>query len=293
LAPHELALVLFALGLSVTTAASALGLAGGAIISPFLILAIGLEPRLAIGTTVLGVFAAILSASLAYVRQKRVDFKLALLFDALDVLGVALGAYLTVVLLPEVLACSLGAFLLYSGIRLAVRTLRATFRERGRPLAASSQEEASNGAIWRRTIVDKDGRAYSYGLSKAGLMTAILGSFFSGLISGMLGLGGGLTDLSLMLLLGVPMEVAMATAMFGMLLTRVSSVVAHILLGNVKIELAAPLAFGALIGGQLGPRIASKLRPEVLKLVFSSIVLALGFVLLLRSALSLASMLSP
>ena len=286
----ELALALFALGLSVTAAASTLGLAGGAIISPLLILALGLEPRLAVGTTVLGVFAAIISASAAYIRQGRVDIWLALVFDALDVLGVALGAYLTIILLPELLALSLGVFLLYSGTRITARTLRSWLREEGgqRPRSGTADK-----IVWRRVIVDRDGKIYSYGLSSTGLATAIVGSFFSGLVSGMLGLGGGVMDLSLMLLLGVPVEVAAATAMFGMLLTRASSVVAHALLGNIRLELAAPLALGALIGGQIGPRLSKRIKPELLRLAFASIVLVLGSLLLYRSLTAIVGALMP
>lgn len=276
----ELAALLFSLGLTVTAAASALGLAGGAIISPLLILGLGIEPRLAVGTTILGVFAAVLSASVAYLRQGRVDIWLALLFDALDILGVALGAYMTIVLLPDVLALCMGAFLLYSGSRLALRVLRQWLRP---PNNQGSGSPDQREAIWHRVVVDRGGEAFSYSLGRRGLAVAVVGSFFSGLVSGMLGLGGGVMDLSLMLLLGIPIEVAAPTAMFGMLLTRASSVVAHALLGNISLEFAAPLALGALIGGQIGPRLAKRIRPEALKLAFASIVLVLGSLLLYRS----------
>jgi len=272
----KIAILLFALGLSVTSVASALGLAGGAIISPTLILVLGLEPRVAIGTTIMGVFTAVLSASLAYLKQKRVDIRLALLFDALDVVGVALGAYLTVVLPPELLVAFLGAFLLYTGGRLAYKVLS------GQHEAETREKSVRDRRIWKRTIIDAEGRAYSYGLGLSGLAAAIGGSFFSGLVSGMLGLGGGVMDLSIMLLLGIPVEIAVPTVMFGMLLTRVSSVVAHALLGNIRLDTAIPLALGALVGGQLGPRIFKKARPGVLKLAFSCIVMALGVMLLLR-----------
>ena len=52
-------LFLFLLGLAVVTPASMIGLAGGVAILPALMLAFGLEPRFAIGTTVVAVFLAI------------------------------------------------------------------------------------------------------------------------------------------------------------------------------------------------------------------------------------------
>ena len=271
--------LLFALGLSATAAFSAIGLAGGAIVSPVLILVLGLKPRIAVGTTVVGVFAAVLSASLAYLRQKRVNVKLALLFDALDVVGVALGAYLTTVLRPELLASILGAFLVSSGTRIMAKAMLELRRK---------EPARGGGSLVECGAVGQESPSYRLGAREFAI--AVLGSLFSGLASGLLGLGGGVVDLSLMLLMGVPMEVAAPTAMFGMLITRGSSVVAHVLMGNVRAELAIPLAAGAFIGGQVGPRLFKRARPEHLKLAFSCITLALGTFLLLRS---LADLLRP
>ena len=270
-------LLLFLLGLSVTTLASMVGLAGGALISPILIIWLGIEPRLAIGATVLSVFLAIASASSAYMREGRVDYKLALLFDALDVAGVVLGAYATVVLRPELLELALGSFLIYSGLRNMARALGAP--DRGGAAAGGW----TGRGTWVRRITDRRGRCFTYALGPREMLLAISGSFFSGLVSGMLGLGGGLIDLSIMLLVGVPFEVAAATAMFGMLLTRATSIAAHAVLGNIRPGIAIPLGAGAFLGGQVGPRLSGRVSPRLLKTGFSLAVSSLGSVLLIRA----------
>ena len=162
--------LLFALGLSATAAFSAIGLAGGALVSPVLILVLGLKPRIAVGTTVVGVFAAVLSASLAYLRQKRVNVKLALLFDALDVVGVALGAYLTTVLRPEFLASILGAFLVSSGTRIMAKAMLELRREGPPPRGGNLVERGAEGQ-----------GSPSYRLGIRELVIAVFGSLFSGL----------------------------------------------------------------------------------------------------------------
>jgi len=283
------ALLLFLLGLVVATPASTIGLAGGVVILPALILAFGLEPRFAIGTTVVAVFLAIASASVAFVRSRRVDYKLALLFDALDVVGVALGAYLTVILLPDILALALSAFLIYSGLRGLKKVFSKASGERERPTEPTRE---GGRAAWRIRHVDKSGRLYAYELGPKELAIAVGGSFFSGLISGMLGLGGGLVDISLMLLVGVPFEIASATAMFGMLITRASSVVAHVILGNVRPDVAIPLSIGAFLGGQLGPRLSGHVSPRALRAGFSLVALSFGIVLLARAFFNLMALLS-
>ena len=283
------ALLLFLLGLAVATPASMIGLAGGVAILPALILAFGLEPRFAIGTTVVAVFLAIASASAAFMRSGRVDYKLALLFDALDIAGVVLGAYLTVILLPDVLALAVGAFLIYSGLRGLRRVFGKALGERERSTEFSRE---SGRAAWRIRHVDRMGRTYVYELGLKELAIAVGGSFFSGLISGMLGLGGGLVDLSLMLLVGIPFEIASATAMFGMLITRASSVVAHLALGNVRADVAIPLSMGAFLGGQLGPRLSGRVSPRGLRAGFSLVALSFGIALLARACYNLMALLS-
>ena len=269
--------MLFLLGLSVTTLASMVGLAGGAVISPVLIMGFGLEPRFAIGATVLSVFLAIISASLAYMREGRVDYKLALLFDALDVAGVAVGAYATVVLRPELLALALGVFLLYSGLRNIKRAIWGT----GRDGPVTGVERGR--ALWTGRVIDREGRCFTYALGPREVALAVVGSFFSGLVSGMLGLGGGLVDLSLMLMVGIPFEIAAATAMFGMLLTRASSIAAHTILGNIRPDVAVPLGVGAFLGGQIGPRLSGRVSPRLLKACLSFLAFSLGLALLLQA----------
>ena len=170
------------------------------------------------------------------------------------------------------MAAILGAFLVPSGARIMARAVGELGRRERSPQGRQPDEAWSRGQ-----------GSPGYRLGARELAVAVLGSLFSGLASGLLGLGGGVVDLSLMLLIGVPMEVAAPTAMFGMLITRGSSVVAHVLMGNVRVELAIPMAAGAFVGGQIGPRLFRRVRPELLKLAFSCLALALGTLLLLRS----------
>ena len=270
---------LFLLGLGVSTPASMIGLAGGAILSPLLIMVFGLEPRLAIGATVLAAFLTIVSASLAFIKKGRVDYKLALLLDALDVLGVALGAYATIILRPELLALALGIFLLFSGSRTILGTIRG---ERG-----EARRREQKRRVWRRRLVDREGKVFTYELDVGDMLLAVIGSFFSGLASGMLGLGGGVVDLSVMLVMGVPFEVAAATAMFGMLITRVSSITAHAVLGNIRPEVAIPLGLGSFLGGQIGPRLSGRVSSRILKLAFALLASSLGLLLVIRAAQAL------
>ncbi|MEM4168861.1 MAG: sulfite exporter TauE/SafE family protein [Thermoproteota archaeon] len=260
------AISLILIAFASTTLLSAVGLAGGVLIVPALILIFRLESRYASGTSIFAIIFGIFSAAFTYFRQRRVDVKLALLFDTLDILGVVAGAYLAVILPSLVTALLMGVFLIFSAWRLwagGVKHLRNVVRGRRRI------------AIKRR-LTDRDGNIYEYELGVPELALSQLASILSGVATGLFGIGGGAVDTTVMILIGVPPHVAVATSVFGMTITKIAGLFSHLALGNVLPEYGVPLAVGATLGGQLGPRISKRLRPLMLRKALSIVVLIIG-----------------
>lgn len=249
-----------------TTLLSAVGLAGGVVIVPTLILLFGLESRYASGTGIFAIIFGIFSAAFTYFRQRRVDVKLALLFDTLDVVGVVAGAYLVVVLPSRVTALLMGFFLLTSAWRLWAGSVKQH----------RNVEKKSRRISIKRRLTDRDGNIYEYELGALELVLSQLASVLSGIATGLFGIGGGAVDTTVMMLIGVPPHVAVATAVFGMTVTKITGVISHLALGNILLEYGVPLAIGATAGGLLGPRISKRLRPLALRRVLSILILIIG-----------------
>ncbi|MGB9717800.1 MAG: sulfite exporter TauE/SafE family protein [Thermoproteota archaeon] len=249
-----------------TTLLSAVGLAGGVLIVPALILLYGLESRYAAGTGVFAIIFGIFSAAFTYFRQRRVDVRLALLFDTLDILGVVAGSYLVVILPSRVTALLMGVFLLFSAWRLWAGGVKQ----------ATEAERKSRRHFIKRRLTDRDGNVYEYELGVPELVLSQLASVLSGVATGLFGIGGGAVDTTVMMLIGVPPHVAVATSVFGMTITKIAGVFSHLALGNVLLEYGVPLAVGATLGGQLGPRISRRLRPMMLRKALSIVVLLTG-----------------
>jgi uncharacterized membrane protein YfcA len=249
-----------------TTLLSAVGLAGGVVIVPTLVLLFGLESRYASGTGIFAIIFGIFSAAFTYFRQRRVDVKLALLFDTLDVVGVVAGAYLVVVLPSLVTALLMGFFLLTSAWRLWAGSVNQPRKV----------EKKSRRPCIKRRLTDRDGNIYEYELGVPELVLSQLASVLSGIATGLFGIGGGAVDTTMMMLIGVPPHIAVATAVFGMTVTKIAGVISHLALGNVLIEYGVPLAIGTTVGGLLGPRISKRLRPLALRRVLSILILIIG-----------------
>lgn len=259
-------LSLILLAFASTASLSTVGLAGGVIIVPILIIFFGLESKYAAGTGIFAIIFGIFSAAFTYFRQRRVDVKLALLFDTLDILGVVAGAYLVVILPSNITAILMGVFLIISAWRLwsSGGGEEKTIRRRNHKFT------------FKRHLVDRDGNVYEYGFSFSELALSQFASILSGVATGLFGIGGGAVDTTIMMLIGVPPHVAVATAVFGMTITKIAGVFSHLLLGNVLLEYGVPLAIGAILGGQLGPRLSKRTKPKILRQMLSIIILLIG-----------------
>ncbi|MEM2088386.1 MAG: sulfite exporter TauE/SafE family protein [Thermoproteota archaeon] len=256
---------LILLAFTSTTLLSIVGLAGGVIIVPALILLFGLESKYAAGTSIFAIIFGIFSAAFTYFRQRRVDVKLALIFDTLDISGVVVGAYLVVVLPSNTTAILMGFFLLISAWRLWLGSdgKERTLKKGGK-------------FTFKRRLIDSDGKVYEYGFSFSEFALSQFASFLSGIATGLFGIGGGAVDTTIMMLIGIPPHVAVATSVFGMTITKVAGVFSHIILGNVLLEYGVPLAIGATLGGQLGPRLSKRAKPKTLRRMLSIIILLIG-----------------
>ena len=80
-------LTLIPLGFLIATVYSMVGLGGGTLFVPLLVLAFGLPTQNAVGISLLAITFMAISSTVAYAMQKRIDYKVGLLLDTLDVPG--------------------------------------------------------------------------------------------------------------------------------------------------------------------------------------------------------------
>ena len=253
------------IGLTATIPSVMAGLAGGSFIVPALIIIFNMPAKNAAASTIVALLFGVTSATINYVRQKRVDYKIGLLFDIMDIPGVVIGAYITELISSSLSALLLGFFLMVLSLKMLTSkgVLKVVKKREGK-------------AVWRRKIVDSSGQVFTYSLSKRDLALSQVGSLLSGMLTGLFGLGGGTIDASFMILMGLPAHVAAATSMFGMTITKVSGVIAHGLLGNILIEFALPLTLGTVIGSQIGSLLAKRIKGETLKKILGVSLLVTG-----------------
>jgi len=266
-------LVLFLIGIVSAVFGSIVGLGGGVVIVPALVLAgqylVG-EPvsaQTAVGTSLAVLIFTALSSTWSYHRQGKVDFKSGWLFFITSGPAAMLGAAVTNYV-PQ------GPFQLAFGIFMLVMFALMVAREKMKPLRV-------NWPI-RRSFTDGAGQTHEYGYSAA---LALLIGCGVGLVSGLFGIGGGSLFVPLMVLLfRFPPHVATATSMFVILLSSILGSAMHVWNGNVDWRLFAALAPGALAGGRGGAAIASRLSGRQLMWLLRAVLLAMAIYLIIKGA---------
>jgi hypothetical protein len=270
-------LALLLLGFIVGLPASMCGLGGGFILVPTLILVFNLAPQNAIAISLVAMCGTTISASIGYIKHRRVDYKLALLYDVLDIPGVVVGAYLTTILPQNLLIGICGFFVLFLSV-LMLRDIR-------NGACSTADPQADTDCVgWGRKVCDSMNKVFEYQIRRPSLI--IVSSLLSGLVTGLAGLGGGITDTTTMMLLGVPAHIAVASSEFAMALTNGAAVITHGLFQNIFIEYAIPITIGTIIGAQIGVLVAKRTKQKTLKLILSGVALLFSVRMILDLLLS-------
>jgi uncharacterized membrane protein YfcA len=96
-------------------------------------------------------------------------------------------------------------------------------------------------------------------------------------MSGIFGIGGGIIMIPvLVLLLGYPQILAQGISLAVIIPVSLSGAIIHARHGNVNFGVAVWLIVGGIAGGLLGARLALGLSQEILRGIFSLLMLAIG-----------------
>lgn len=266
--------LLFIFGFAIGLPASLAGVGGGFLIMPVLIFFFGLSAQNAVAVSIAAILGTTVSSTLVYLKQRRVDFLLALLYDIFDVPGVIVGAYLASLITSSMLTGMVGVFIISLSILLITRKEPAL----DKPKISDTRGSIQNKEL-RRKKIDSNGKTFSYEVKRPALI--FLSSFAGGLVTGFAGLGGGITDTSTMILLGIPAHIAVASSEFAMALTNGTGLLAHGILDNLLIEYAIPLTIGTMVGAQIGAILCKYVKGETIRKVLTILAFIAGIRLLI------------
>ncbi len=131
--------------------------------------------------------------------------------------------------------------------------------------------------IVRSALRPRDDAATT-GASRARTLLTLALCLLAGILSGLLGIGGGIVVVPVLhLVLRLPFKSATATSNFMMGLTAVPALCGFISRGDLDLNVAAPLAAGVLLGASIGARIMPRIKAPVLKMGFGLLLAVAAF----------------
>ena len=274
----QFSLWLFAVSLGASALGGMLGMASGIFIVPILTMFGHVEIHKAIGASIISVIACSCGGAAPFLRSRLTNVRLAIVLEMATTLGALTG-----VLVAGVVPVSY-LFFLFAGILfLSAQQMLAKRRE---PLQTDAAKDACRWAAALKlhsSYPDRTlGRETAYEVQRVPMgMTLMYGA---GLISALLGIGSGVLKIPAMdTALRLPIKVSSATSNFMIGVTAAASAGAYFMRGDIVTALAGPVALGSVVGAVLGARILMLVSNEKLRVLFVTVLVALGIQMLLTA----------
>ncbi|MCX6022992.1 MAG: sulfite exporter TauE/SafE family protein [Chloroflexi bacterium] len=240
-----------ALGLAAGVFSGLLGIGGAAILVPGMVGLMGLTQHQATGTSLMVIIPTAALSAVIYAVSGQMPWDLVLIYSVASILGAVLGARLSALLSPVALRRAFGVFLLL----LAVRMISSG-------LAGSTHPAQEISAPL---------------LPNAPLAAQLALGLAAGILSGLLGIGGGQVLIpGMTVLFGEAQRVAQGVSLAFIVPTSMAGAYTHYRMGTGLPRAAMLLVPGAAVGGIIGSTIAQYLPGFALQLSFGAFLIYVG-----------------
>ena len=272
----EFVLLVFLISIFAGIFGSIVGLGGGVVLIPVLTIFMGVDIHFAIGASIVAIIGTSSGSASTYVRDKMTNLRIGMFLELGSVSGAILGAAVAAYANSPVLEAIFGSILLVSLVPMVMKIGEEI--PQSPELSGLSKRLGLTGSY-----TETDGRAVNYNATRP--VEGLAGTAVAGVLSGLLGIGGGAFKvLSMDLGMKLPMKVSTTTSNFMIGVTAAASAGIYLARGDVVPIIIAPVALGILIGAAIGARVLLRSKNTTVRKIFA-IVLAIAAVQMILGAL--------
>ena len=248
------------------------GLGGGALITPILVLVFHIDIRYAMGAALASVIATSSGAGAAYLRDGVSNMRVGLFLCVATTLGAVGGAIVAGRTDPNVLSLVFGAALLV--------TAALSLRKQG-GVAEELPKDPMAARLRLDDVFPTPAGPQPYHVQKVGWGFLVM--VVAGGLSGLLGIGSGAFKvLGMDQIMRIPFKVTTATSNFMIGVTAAASIGIYLKNGYLDPVLVFPVAIGVLVGAFVGARLLAVLPVGMLKIVFVVAITGIGIQMILN-----------
>lgn len=255
-----------------------LGIGGGLFIIPSLNLFLGIKLKTAIATSIVAVIATSLAGGNVYVRQQVADIRLGLLLALATAPSAVLGAILATHISARILAGVFAAVLIASAYRM-MRSPQAS-------QLVSQNSQPTRSALRFRESYFESSNKQSIHYRVVRIPYGVAASTVAGLISGLLGVGGGIVQVPVMnVIMQVPLKVATTTSTYIIGITAMAGAFVYYTHrpSFVDPSLVVPVTIGVFIGASIGSTVLKRISQDVLRTTFLIVLAVYSVQMVLRA----------
>lgn len=217
------------------------GVGGGILIVPALVLVLGFTQRLAHGTSLAAVLPIAISSLTSYALEDKVDWKVGALLAVGAVVGAVIGTHILHRLPHDMLAIAFAVLLIATAVRLLFDHSNAGGR----------------GALTAVTV-----------------LTLLLVGFITGVLAGLLGVGGGIFVVPAMVVgYGIPAAVAKGTSLAMIVPTSIMGTWRNRRNRNVDLRVAGILGLAGVVSAFVGGKISVGMSETTSNIMFALLLL--------------------
>ena len=254
------------------------GLGGGILIIPFLTLVEGVPVQFAVGASLVSVVATSSASAATYVQDHLTNLRLGMFLETGTVAGALTGAYVAIYFQGPnewILFILFGSMLLFAAA-VMISERRIDF-----PSGVTPDRVARTLKLGGEYTDQSTGKIVKYEVTRTPPTLSI--SYLAGIVSGLLGVGGGVIKVPTMNLVSrIPVKVASATSNLMIGVTAAASASVYFLRGEVHPLLAAPLMIGVVAGAAVGTRLLRRTPPTRVKVLFAVLLAFVALNMILR-----------
>ena len=233
-----------AVGLAAGFLSGLFGVGGGILMVPAMVIGLGIAQKLAHGTSLAAVLPIGLSGVIAYALDDKVDWPVLALLAVGSVVGAVVGTHILHHIPQRAVAYAFAALLVATALRLLVDHSEAT------------------------------GRAP---LSLLGAAALVMIGCATGVLAGLLGVGGGIVMVPAMVVgFGIPAAIAKGTSLGVVVPTSMMGTWRNASKGNVDMRLAAYLGLSGVVSAFAASRISIGMSEALSNVLFALLLLVVA-----------------
>ena len=229
------------------------GMSAATIISPMLIIFVGMDAYKAIGIALISDVLASAVSAYTYGKNKNIDLKNGILMMISVLLATLLGSYLSSFANGNVIGNVTVYATVILGLKFIIKPVMTTKNQMNK--------------------ID----------NKTKKIKSILGGILIGLICGYIGAGGGIMMLLIFTtVLGYELKTAVGTSVFIMTFTALTGGISHFVIGGIPDILCLVIcSTTTLIFAKIASSIANRVNPKLLNRLMGSVLLIIGIVMII------------